>query len=58
MSEGVWVTVEAERILYVDDGRELILCDRLPSQGTLVLRLSQDQLAALPSPPTSNTKEG
>lgn len=45
----MWITIEADRILYVDRGRELILCDRvaLPSAGALVLRLSADQIKQL-----------
>jgi hypothetical protein len=32
-----WTTIHAERVLYVDRGREVILCDRLPPHVTLVL---------------------
>ncbi len=41
----VWITIEAERILYVDRGRNVILCDRLPGAGTLVLQLTTEQVA-------------
>lgn len=43
----MWLTIEAERILYVDRGRNVILCDRLPEAGTLVLKLNDTQVAAL-----------
>lgn len=33
-----WVTLTAERALYVDQGKTTILCDRLPSPITLVLK--------------------
>lgn len=33
-----WVTVHVERALYVDYGINTILCDRLPSPITLVLK--------------------
>jgi len=42
----MWVTIEADRILYVDRGRNVILCDRLPEAGTLVLRLTPEQVVA------------
>ena len=42
----MWITIEADRILYVDQGRNVILCDRLPEAGTLVLRLTAEQIAA------------
>jgi hypothetical protein len=35
---GEWVALTAERVLYVDKGKETILCDRLPSPITLVLK--------------------
>ncbi len=37
MSDECWRTVTVERALYLDDGSEKILCDRLPSPVTLVL---------------------
>jgi predicted phage tail protein len=45
----MWITIEAERILYVDRGRETILCDRvvLPTAGALVVRLSDEQVKQL-----------
>lgn len=37
-----WITLEAERVLYVDRGRDVILCDRdCRGPVTLVLRLSK-----------------
>lgn len=33
-----WVTVQAERALYVDHGVETILCDRLASPIIIVLK--------------------
>lgn len=36
MSE--WVTIECERVLYVSDGNTKILCDRLPSPVTIVIK--------------------
>jgi len=35
---GEWAAITAERVLYVDKGKETILCDRLPSPITLVLK--------------------
>ena len=37
---GSWITIEAERALYVDRGATAILCDRLPDRPTLVVRLT------------------
>lgn len=45
-SEDRWVTVEAVRALYVDDGINTILCDRLPSDVKLVLRMTPQQISA------------
>lgn len=43
----MWVTVHADRILYVDYGVDIILCDRnMPSAGTLVLRMTREQIDA------------
>ena len=39
-----WITLDVDRALVVDRGRDAILCDRLPSPVTLVLKLP---LAAL-----------
>ena len=38
---GKWVTLECERAHYVDRGRNVILCDRLPSPVTLVVKLAR-----------------
>ena len=43
----VWVSVTAERALYADRGRDVILCDRLPSPVELVLCLTDEQWAHL-----------
>lgn len=34
-----WQTLDCERVLYVDRGKNVILCDRLPSPITLVVKL-------------------
>lgn len=34
-----WIVVEADRALYADRGRGVVLCDRLPSPVTLLLRV-------------------
>jgi hypothetical protein len=44
MSE--WLTIECERALYVDRGRETVLCDRLPSPITLVVKLTAQAIEA------------
>jgi hypothetical protein len=36
-----WLTLECERAHYVDRGRDVILCDRLPSPVTLVVKLAR-----------------
>lgn len=37
-----WVTLECERVLYVDRGRELILADRLPRHPlTLIVKMDR-----------------
>lgn len=46
MDDG-WLTLECERALYVDRGSDLILCDRLPSPVTMVLKLSEKAAARL-----------
>jgi hypothetical protein len=50
----VWVTIAADRALYADHGRDVILCDRIPTPATLVLLLTPEQVeavrTALPSP--------
>lgn len=38
---GEWITVHAETAHYVSEGRETILCDRLPSPVTLVVKLAE-----------------
>lgn len=39
-----WITIEAERVLYVDRGRDAILCDRgHRGRVTMVLELSDDE---------------
>ena len=48
-----WLTVEADRILYYNSGRNVILCDRwiqsdsLPPSGALLVKLNDAQLAKL-----------
>lgn len=38
-----WITVEAERVLYADRGRDVILCDReMPGPVTLVIKISDE----------------
>lgn len=39
--DGTWITVEAERAFYVDEGVQKVLCDGLPSPVTLVIRVAQ-----------------
>jgi len=46
MSE-LWLTIEADRALYADRGRDVILCDRLASPITLVVRVNEISAAAL-----------
>ena len=38
---GPWRIIECERVLYVDRGRDNILCDRLPSPITIVVKVRQ-----------------
>jgi hypothetical protein len=33
-----WATISADRVLYLDEGREQVLCDRLPSPVTLLIK--------------------
>lgn len=41
-----WITLEAERVLYVDRGRDVILCDRGHSGSvTLVVKISDEERA-------------
>lgn len=42
-----WISVTAESALYVDRGRDVILCDRLPHPVELVLKLTPAQFAGL-----------
>jgi tRNA A37 threonylcarbamoyladenosine synthetase subunit TsaC/SUA5/YrdC len=46
----VWVTIDAERALYVDRGVETILCDRLPGPVTLVLKVRADAIMEFVTP--------
>ena len=42
-----WIIIDAERALYVDRGRDVILCDRGHSGPvTLVLKVSERSLRA------------
>lgn len=43
----VWLTIETERALYVDRGKEIILCDRLSSPVTLVVRMTKENATKL-----------
>jgi hypothetical protein len=50
MSEGsTWIKVDAERVLYVHRGRNVILCTEhtFPNGAEFVLRLSAEGVAAL-----------
>jgi len=38
VTQGGWTQIECERVLYVDRGRQTILCDRLPAPVTLVVK--------------------
>jgi len=40
MADVRWETIECERALYVSRGKAAILCDRLPSPVTLVVKRS------------------
>lgn len=53
MSE--WVEIDCERALYVDRGRDVILCDRLPSPVTLLLKLSDEEITKLLSSVSKTT---
>jgi len=52
-----WLTIQTERALYVDQGRETILCDRLPPAATLVVCLSSESTDELRQALRSNTEE-
>jgi hypothetical protein len=41
-----WLQLDASRVLYVDRGVNVILCDRLPSDVTLVVKMTDEQIAA------------
>lgn len=42
-----WVYIKAQRALYVDRGRDVILCDRLqPGEVELVLRIDGPDIPA------------
>lgn len=45
MSE--WLTIECEKALYADRGKTVVLCDRLPSPVTLVVKVSDEELKKL-----------
>lgn len=43
-----WITIEAERVLYVHRGRDVILCDRdHPGPVTLVVKLTNEEMQKL-----------
>lgn len=46
LDEG-WVIIDVERVLYVDRGIDVILCDRLhaPTPTTLLVRMTPEQRA-------------
>jgi hypothetical protein len=45
---GQWITIEAERVLYVDRGQSVIVCDRAQrGPVTLLLRLSDVEMQKL-----------
>lgn len=47
----MWITVDVERALYVDRGRNVILCELLPGHQTLVLKLKGSEMKT-PDEPT------
>lgn len=48
-----WVTIDADRVLYVDRGVDVILCDRdIPHE--LVVKLTDEQAAKLAAQLVSN----
>jgi hypothetical protein len=52
-----WITIEAERVLYVDRGRDVILVDGGGGRAgsvTLVLKVAERDAAALASHPSEN----
>ena len=42
-SAKTWLTLTCERVHYVSPARDLILCDRLASPVTLVLKLAENE---------------
>jgi hypothetical protein len=42
----MWITVDVERALYVDRGRNVILCELMPGPQTLVLKLKGKEMRA------------
>lgn len=40
----MWITVDVERALYVDRGRNVILCELMPGHQTLVLKLKGSEM--------------
>jgi hypothetical protein len=40
VTKGGWITIEADAAHYVSEGRERIICDRLPRPVTLVVKLA------------------
>lgn len=45
MSE--WITVNCERALYVDRGRDVIACDRLSSNVTMLLKVAAAEIETM-----------
>lgn len=44
---GEWLTIECESAHYADQGRTVVLCDRLPRPVTLVVEMSKEALERL-----------
>lgn len=44
---GEWLHIDCERVLYADYGNTVVLCDRLPSPVTLVVKISSDTVEKL-----------
>jgi hypothetical protein len=43
-----WITIDAERVLYVHRGRDVILCDdHSPGKRTIVVKVTEQTAAAL-----------
>ena len=49
MINGTWIKVDAERVLYISRGRDVVLCTEhtWPDGAELVLRLSDEAKAKL-----------